>query len=233
MLRKLAIATFFSLIITPALSASREIAFSGYNWEVRDSAGKEGGPGPNIFDGTPESVAVGADGSLHLFIRKTGNIWTSSEVILSQALGYGTYELEVETNPTTLPRSVVFGFFTYKHSPEQAHRELDVELSYWGKPNDVKNGQFVVQNDTTPGRVTRFTVNEAHTRYRIRWTKGLAEFIALSSAGNILQHWTRREGVPDADGAKIELNLWLYKGQPPQAGDQVELVVKNFRFTPE
>ena len=30
----------------------------------------------------------------------------------------------------------------------------------------------------------------------------------------------------------VEINLWLFQGQPPRNGQQVELVVRSFRFTP-
>jgi hypothetical protein len=31
----------------------------------------------------------------------------------------------------------------------------------------------------------------------------------------------------------IEINLWLFKGQSPKNGRQIELVVRAFTFTPE
>jgi|SRR5271165_1446756 len=30
----------------------------------------------------------------------------------------------------------------------------------------------------------------------------------------------------------VEINLWLFKGQPPQDGQEVELIVRSFKFTP-
>ncbi|WP_434715643.1 glycoside hydrolase family 16 protein [Paraburkholderia sp. A3RO-2L] len=230
MLRHLCIAALISLVA--ASVPAREIQFSGYSWLVRDSGGQAGGPGPNVFSGMPDAVAVLADGGLRLSILKAGSGWSCAEVILPQALGYGTYEIEVENNPADLDRQAVFGFFSYDSSPEQSHRELDVELSYWGKQDDDRNSQFVVQPDG-PGQKHRFTVNERGTSYRIHWTRGVAEFTALSSDGSVLQHWVQREAVPDAAAARIDLNLWLAKGLPPQTGENVEFVVKRFRFTPE
>ena len=31
----------------------------------------------------------------------------------------------------------------------------------------------------------------------------------------------------------VEINLWLFKGQPPTNDQQIELVVRSFSFTPE
>lgn len=229
MFREFFVAALGFLIFASA-SAS-EIEFSGYSWLIRDSHGALAGPGPNVFASTTNSVEVDAEGKLRLTIRKGETGWTSAEVSLPQALGYGTYELEVETNPAELDKQVVFGFFTYNSSPEQSHRELDVELSYWGRPEETRNSQFVVQPEV-PGEANRFTINEANTLYRMRWTKGVAEFTALSADGQSLHHWVKREAVPDATGAKVLLNLWLAKGLPPQTGSNVAVVVKSFRFTP-
>jgi hypothetical protein len=30
----------------------------------------------------------------------------------------------------------------------------------------------------------------------------------------------------------VEINLWLFKGQPPQDGQDVELIVRAFKFMP-
>ncbi|HDR9105414.1 TPA: glycoside hydrolase family 16 protein [Burkholderia vietnamiensis] len=230
MLRQLCLAALISLVAASA--PAREIRFSGYSWLVRNSGGQTGGPGPNVFSGTPDAVDVLPDGSLRLSILKTGSGWSCAEVILHQALGYGSYEIEVENNPADMDRQAVFGFFSYDSSPEQSHRELDVELSYWGNPDDDRNSQFVVQPDR-PGHKNRFVVKEPGTLYRIHWTRGVAEFTALSSDGSVLRHWVQREAVPDAADARIDLNLWLAKGRPPQTGLNVEFVVKRFRFTPE
>jgi hypothetical protein len=31
----------------------------------------------------------------------------------------------------------------------------------------------------------------------------------------------------------VEINLWLFKGQPPKNRQQIELIVRSFTFTPE
>ena len=30
----------------------------------------------------------------------------------------------------------------------------------------------------------------------------------------------------------VHLNLWLFKGRPPKAGEEAEVVVRKFSFTP-
>ena len=31
----------------------------------------------------------------------------------------------------------------------------------------------------------------------------------------------------------VEINLWLFKGQPPKDGQQIEVIIRSFNFTPE
>lgn len=214
------------------VATAREITFSGHQWVVRSSGGQFSGPGPNVFSDGADAVQMDAQGRLHMSIVKAGQGWHSAEVTLSRPLGYGTYELEVETNPFGMDRQAVFGFFTYSSAPDQAHRELDVELSYWARPAEPNNVQFVVQPSGTPDTLRRFEVTQGHVTYRIRWERGVAEFSAVAADGVVLQHWSRIAGVPEAGDARIQLNLWLFRGQPPQNGQPVEVVVRAFRFTP-
>lgn len=231
MFRHLCAALMLISILAPA--SAREIEFSGYQWLVRSSAGQLGGPGPNVFSGTPDFVKIDDEGKLHLFIRKIGTNWACSEVFLTQALGYGTYEIEVETNPSIMDRQAVFGFFTYSSSAEQSHRELDVELSYWGRPAERQNGQFVVQPSSLPDSTSRFDVNHSRTIYKIHWTPGVARFTAIDAHGPVIHHWVKTKNVPEAGDAKLGLNLWLAKGMAPANGWPVEFVISRFTFTPE
>jgi len=221
-----------ALLLTSALvsASAREIDFSGYRWLVRSSEGQLGEPGPNVFAGSTDFVNVDADGKLHLFIRKSGTSWACSEVILSQALGYGTYEIEAETNPFNMDRQVVFGFFTYSSSTEQSHRELDVELSHWGRPIEANNSQFVVQPSSN---ANRFEVNHPAVLYKIHWAKGAAMFTAEDIEGQAIHHWVTTKNVPESGDAKIEMNLWLAKGLSPQNDEPIEFIIKRFTFTPE
>lgn len=221
-----------SLTCACTVATAREITFSGQQWVVRSSGGQLSGPGPNVFSDGLDAAHVDAQGRLRMAIVKAGQGWHSAEVTLSRPLGYGTYELEVETDPFGMDRQAVFGFFTYSSAPEQAHRELDVELSYWARPDEPNNAQFVVQPSGTPDTLRRFEVNQGHVTYRIRWEHGLAEFSATAADGAVLQHWSRTAGVPDAGDARLQLNLWLFRGKPPQNGQPVEFVMRAFRFTP-
>jgi len=230
MFRQFCVAGLFVLLVLPV--SARELDFSGYRWVVRSSEGREEGPGPNVFSGAPESADVDAEGRLHLFVRREGTRWTCSEVVLDRPLGYGSYEVEVETNPSEMDRQAVFGFFTYSTAAEKNHRELDVELSYWGEPSG-QNAQFAVQPWSAPNSLNRFNVDHSNTRYTIRWTKDAVTFMAREVGGRVLHHWVRKENIPDPGDARIDMNMWLVKGIQPQNNGSIEFVIKRFLFIPE
>ena len=54
------------------------------------------------------------------------------------------YRFSVDSRLDTLDQNVVLGLFTYDHSPEYSHREIDVEASRFGDPGAL-NGQYVIQ----------------------------------------------------------------------------------------
>jgi hypothetical protein len=68
------------------------IAFSGYNWIVKDSGGGRVGPGNNIFDGSQRHIWVDNYGLHHTYAPTQGcDRWAATEVWLDRNLGYGSY----------------------------------------------------------------------------------------------------------------------------------------------
>ena len=82
------------------------------------------GPGPSFFSNSEESVWVDDQGHLHLKLRIIDNVWHSAQVTLPDALGYGTYQFQIASNPDLLNPNVVFGLFVY----EDDFNEIDIEF---------------------------------------------------------------------------------------------------------
>jgi hypothetical protein len=99
--------------------ASSQISFAGFEWDVRDSQGKEVYPGPNLFD--PTLVAVdGIDLKLSIIQDR------ASQVVMTTALGYGSYDFTTRTPVDDLgDPNIVLGMFLYK---DDTH-ELDIEFT--------------------------------------------------------------------------------------------------------
>ncbi|WP_319559182.1 glycoside hydrolase family 16 protein [Marispirochaeta sp.] len=209
--------------------------FSSRRWLVSDApAGKS--PGPNIF--LPDNVYLDARERLVLRISQRNGSWSSAELHLTEALGYGRYEIIVEGDPAKLDPQAVFGFFTYDHLAPPLYRELDIEFARWADPGHP-GGNYTVQPYTLEENKSVFPLEELGSRslHRIEWMPDRVEFssYALGRGG-----WEREvarfiwpgETVPDPGTAYLHLNFWLFRGAPPQSGEPQVLRVSEFTFTP-
>lgn len=226
------------LVATAALAAGKpgyptQITWSGRTWQVKSSQSKVG-PGPNYFSASPENVWVDAAGRLHLRITLRNGRWSCAEVIGTQTLGYGTYVFEIASPVADLDRNVVLGLFTWNDKPAYAHREIDVEFARWGNAADPTNAQYVVQPYDVAGHLHRLTQPSpaAPTVHGFTWRPGRIDF-----ASSDLLAWDHDwsyvgSDVPRSGGERVRLNLWLFGGASPANGQEVEVVVTGFTFTP-
>jgi hypothetical protein len=93
---------------------SATLNFAGRDWTIKQSSSPIG-PGPNRFSAS--SSDVWADGAgLHLTIQNHGGLWYSTEVILNENLGYGTYAFQTTSRQDILNANATFGAFTWDSS---------------------------------------------------------------------------------------------------------------------
>ncbi len=211
-----------------------EIEFAGRTWSVKTSPGLVG-PGPNIFAGG--NVQVDRKGRLHLTIEPrelNGQmVWTSSEVILDEPLGYGTYTFDVKSPVNDLDPNVVLGMFTWDTNPGDFNREIDIEISKFGNAADSMNAGFTVQPYDAWGHQHRFAVDTSRqTRYSFEWMPDQVDFSAFRGQKRSIADWSFSEAgtVPDAGQAQVRINLWLFRGSAPTDGQSVEVVISDFTF---
>ncbi len=215
------------------------LSFAGREWLVVDDA-EPRGPGPNRFDA--RNARLDRDGRLILETARRGGRWTAAQLFLAESLGHGVYELELEGLRRDLDPLAVLGFYTWDEDPAFANRELDLELSRWGRA-DAPNLQFVVQPaDGPPGRLARFRLDASRPFVlRLEWLPGLAKFSArYANEVAPAAEWSfpgagapgpaEPFGVPPPGRERIGLNLWLMEGRAPARADR--LAIRDFRFTP-
>jgi len=201
--------------------------FAGYEWQIKSSEGGVG-PGPNVFG--DEGVSVDSHGRLHLGVAYHGGHWISSELVSERAFGYGTYSFTVHET-ADMDANAVLGLFTWDDAaPDVRNRELDIEISRWGDPNE-QNGQFAVNPYSRTGNLERFSVPRGRVDFSLRWTPGRLECRA-SAGGKLIRKHVFTEGIPEPGRAKVRMNLWLYRGFPPLSGRSMDIVIERFRFTP-
>ena len=216
----------------------RTIQFSGRSWTVKGS-GSPVGPGPNFFGDTSNDVWVDGSGFLHLRIEFRDGNWHSSEVITDEVLGHGTYTFTLGSRVDLLDRHIVVGLFTWdSFAPEFNYREIDIEFAQWGDPiND--NSQYVVQPWDTAGNTLRWdtALTGSDSTHGFTWRPDQVEFSSFQGdpPAAQIQSWTYSGADVPPEGTtsgNARINFWLMGGSAPFDGQEAELVVKSFDFTP-
>ena len=244
-----------ALALDHAERPGRILNFAGRRWAVKD-APLPVGPGGNRFSGRPAGVWVDGQG-LHLTIANRGGHWWSTEVVLLDDVGYGTYWFTTEHTVNGLDPAATFGAFTWDpHCDDRravregfgANREIDFEDGRFGRPSDLDNAQTVVQPYQQARAVKRFRVprrNPPQLSRWFHWSPGAVDFTVvhgLASPGNVklgmvverrsyLHSPATGQRVPSAGRERFRFNLWLTQSAPA-AGGRVHVLVSDFRFSP-
>jgi hypothetical protein len=223
------------------LAQAKEIQFGGYTWTVR--AGR-GGPGPNAWN--EQNVWLDASTNLHLKISQRDGRWSCAEITLRQRLGFGRYQFQTLGRLDRLDDNVVLGLFNYPTGdvgPDATH-EIDIEFARWG---DAKNpmGNYTVW---PVGKALKpvsksfpFTLTGDPSTHRFNWSRDQVEFRSMyghrDDDREECNHWIYRpeEASPyiSRQPMPVHINLWLFKGMPPRNGQEVEVILHEFKFTPE
>jgi hypothetical protein len=236
--------------VTPSLESyqwndfpsGRTVSFSGRTWRVKGTGYY--GPGPNLFDSSTSAVWVDAQGRLHLTIRKVGANWYSSEVALTEPLGYGDYVFTTRGRLDLLDRNTVFGLFlweygacySYDYRWWNPYNEIDVEFSRWGNPASAF-AQFVAQPADWAGNISRFSFALADsevTSHAMRWLPDRVEFRSWRGGpdderpANRIATWTYTgPHIPRPGIERVHLNLWQIAA--PAVTQEVVLDAVTFR----
>ncbi len=215
---------------TESSSPGRTLQFSGYQWQVRETASDHGGS-MNYFD--PSNVWTDESGFLHLRIGRQGNHWTSAEVALSRSLGYGSYRF-VTRDVSHLEPGAVFAMFTWDDWGPP--REMDIEISRWGEPED-KNAQYVIQPYVVPANTVRFNAPPGTLTNWINWQPGRAYFrtargVSSDPAADLVSEHLFTSGVPSPGDERIRLNLYVYGNKRYPLQHETEVIIEKFEFLP-
>jgi hypothetical protein len=210
--------------------ALKTLDFSGYQWEIRQTASNRGGT-TNLYD--PANAWTDEKGFLHLRIARKENHWTSAEVGLMRSLGYGSYRFIVH-DVSHLEPAAAFSVFTWDDAGPP--REVDIEISRWGETGS-KNAQFVVQPYYVPANVIRFVAPGGVLTHSFRWDPGRITFktvrgTASGTGANIVAEHSFTSGVPSPGGELIHLNLYVYDNKSNPLRNGSEVIVEKFEYLP-
>ena len=203
------------------------LKFSGYEWEVRKAPSDRGGA--NDYDA--RNAWVDDNGLLHLLLTQRDGRWTSAEIKLTRSLGYGTYTFVVR-DTSRLDPAAALGFLTWDQlGPAENHRELDVEVSRWGNPEN-KDVQFVVQPHYVAANVYRFKQPPGRLTHSFRWEPDHALFRTVGTSGHVIARREFTSGVPVPGSESVYINLLYYRGSPKPPSGNAEVVVEKFMYLP-
>jgi hypothetical protein len=214
------------------------IEFSGYHWVVKDSYGKKAGPGNNYFSGSKDNVYVDSEGKLHMRITNRDDKWHCPEVRLLESPGLGRYYFYLDPMPQPFDKDVVIGMFLYdREDTNNFHKEIDIEISQWGKDTSL-NTQYVIQPKEE--EAYRF-----HTDLNIP-TKHLIElgrkkivfksFYGSTSGDDMPLEYSNYKMKPDyeyySNSERVSINVWLYQTSEPFNLKEFEVIISKFEFVP-
>ncbi len=228
-----------NLLSVPSTPGATSVVFSGYTWSVRSDFG---GPGPNQFDAN--NVWVDSSGFLHLKITDNNGTWTTAEVVCNQSLGFGTYQFQVLGHPESMDNHVVLGLFDYPPpaiGPDGTN-EIDIEFATWDGAQSQHGNWTVWPAVAGPAQNTYAfdaSPNTGESTHRFIWSSRSVDFQALSGLTNGTNGEYATWQFAPANYAQlipqqplpVHMNLWLING-PPSNGQEVEMVVTSFAFTP-
>lgn len=218
----------------------RRFDFAGYNWWVKSSTNLVG-PGPNYFSDSTNNVWLDASNRLHLRMTHRSNAWQCAEIVSRRSFGHGHYRFTLDSPVDNFSTNVVLGLFTWSDDPAYDHREIDIECSRWSWAGDPNNSQFVVQPYYLANHLVRYAVpvgltNSTHLfiweTNRITFQAQRGAFSPAPASFNIISSWVYTNTVPPAGDENVRLNFWLSGGRPPGDGNEVEVIVRDFRFVP-
>ncbi len=208
--------------------------FSGYDWTVRTIASDRGGMN-NLYDG--DNAWVDAKGAMHLRIKKKGEKWSCTEVVLTRSLGYGTYIITVR-DVSRLEPAAVFSMNTFDDwGGDQHYREIDVEMSKWGDATSKSNAQFGIQPFYVPGNVSPFTAPPGLLTHSMHWESGKATFrtvkgASLQTGAPVVSEHSFTAGVPTAGQERFQFLFYVIASEKYPMQKENEVVIEKFEYLP-
>ncbi|KAA3662727.1 MAG: T9SS C-terminal target domain-containing protein [Calditrichaeota bacterium] len=213
----------------------RKINFAGVMWTVKSGFG---GPGPNNWSDSEETVWVDSLEQLHMKISQINGLWQCAEIYTDNATDYGEHRFFVQGEINNMDKSVVLGLFVYVDD----NNEIDIEFSKWGQANRQNVGGFTIQPYTTPGNTVSFPVSLDSTfqsTHFFNWQPDSIVFSSirgyhegeLQSEDDYIYHWNYYgNDIPNAiRRLKTRINLWLFRGAVPVDTSNLEIVIADVR----
>ena len=220
---------------------AKEIQFGGYTWTVRSG---RGGPGPNAWDDS--NVWLDSSTNLHFKISQRDGKWSCAEITMRKRLGFGRYQFQLSGRIDRFDDNVVLGLFNYPTGdvgPGATH-EIDIEFARWGNAKNPMGNYTVWPVEKSLKQVSKsfpFVLTDDQSTHRFIWSQHQVQYRSMHGHRDDdreeFGQWDYSPNEPSRyisqQPMPVHINLWLFKGLPPKNGQEVEIVIHDFKFTPE
>jgi len=231
---------FLRASLLEPLGHGREVVFGGCTWTVRSG---RGGPGPNAWE--PENVWLDASTNLHLKIAHREGEWSCAEVTMQKRLGFGRYQFQTIGRIDRLDDNVVLGLFNYPTrdvGPDATH-EIDIEFARWGEARNPLGNFTVWPVERELKQVSKafpVMLRGDEATHRFTWSRSQIVFHSVNGHREddreTISTWTYGPSEParfiSQRPMPVHINLWLFQGRPPKDGQEVEVIIRDFKYTP-
>lgn len=127
--------------------------------------------------------------------------------------------------------------------PDATH-EIDIESARWGSTTNPMGNYTVWPVEKALKQVTHsfpFLLTDDRSTHRFIWSRNEVQFQSLrgfrDDGQDEFSQWVYRPEEArryiSQKSMPVHINLWLFSGKPPKTGQEVEVVLHDFKFTPE
>ena len=218
-------------------AAATTLNFCGYTWTIKQGTGM--GPGPNSWSNS--NVWLDSNGWMHLKLSydAAAGKWLCAGITSTNNFSYGTYQWKIQGPVSTLDKNVVVGLFHY--AGPDGFNEMDVEFARWGNPDkpNLNYSVYPAAGSGTPSQHDRANWTQSggtSSTHRYTWTSDSVVFKSMNGLYNddtnlFYTHTfkTPATSIPSVS-LPVKMNLWCFKGMAPSNGQNVEIVIKEFKF---
>lgn len=215
------------------------IRFADREWIVVDQFSA---PGDNYY--STNCVRVDTNGWLHMELKKINGTWYCPFLEGARSLGFGEYRWYVGNALERIDSNLVVGLFTYAQEPVYGtnQNEVDIEVSHAFPGTQTNCLLFTVQPYTIPGNSYQHpleTTNDLTTHRfiwrpdRVDWQSYYGHTPEPLDTNHFLAAWRfEGRGIPIETNEVPYMNLWLFYTNAPANTQSVEMIIRDFSFTP-
>lgn len=215
------------------------IRFADREWIVIDQPSE---PGENYY--STNCVRVDSNGWLHMELKKINGIWHCPFLEGVESLGFGEYRWYVGNALERIDSNLVVGLFTYAQESvfRTNQNEVDIEVGHAFPGTQTNCLLFTVQPYNIPGNSYQHPLETTNglTTHRFIWRPDRVDWQSYYGhtsepldTNHVLAAWRfEGRGIPIETNEVPYMNLWLFYTNTPVNTQAIEMIIRDFSFTP-